>query len=196
MAASRVGDEQSSSRGQKNGAGNCSHRGSGIGRRGRGCDFFLRSGRSRLIRLQNETEKVRVQLDLLLEERQKQLPKLIETCRSYLSGEEALPALVKARALFGGAEDIQSRAAADRTLESALRGLFRAVEGRAEMKSNPNFERTREQLEDVELSLGEARPAYNTLAGLFNREMESFPSRLYVGKLGYSRKGIFEAGEE
>ncbi len=137
-----------------------------------------------------------MQLDLLLEERQKQLPKLIETCRSYLSGEEALPALVKARALFGGAEDIQSRAAADRTLESALRGLFRAVEGRAELKSSPNFERTREQLEDVELSLGEARPAYNTLAGLFNREMESFPSRLYVGKLGYSRKGIFEAGEE
>ena len=146
-----------------------------------GVILFLRSGRSRLIRLQNETEKARVQLDLLLEERQKQLPKLIETCRSYLSGEEALPALVKARALFGGAEDIRSRAAADRTLESALRGLFRAVEGRAELKSNPNFERTREQLEDVELSLGEARPAYNTLAGLFNREMESFPSRLYVG---------------
>ncbi len=161
-----------------------------------GVILFLRSGRSRLIRLQNETEKARVQLDLLLEERQKQLPKLIETCRSYLSGEEALPALVKARALFGGAEDIRSRAAADRTLESALRGLFRAVEGRAELKSNPNFERTREQLEDVELSLGEARPAYNTLAGLFNREMESFPSRLYVGKLGYSRKGTFEAGEE
>ncbi len=161
-----------------------------------GVILFLRSGRSRLIRLQNETEKARVQLDLLLEERQKQLPKLIETCRSYLSGEEALPALVKARALFGGAEDIRSRAAADRTLESALRGLFRAVEGRAELKSNPNFERTREQLEDVELSLGEARPAYNTLAGLFNREMESFPSSLYVGKLGYSRKGTFEAGEE
>jgi len=163
-----------------------------------GVILFLRSGRSRLIRLQNETEKAWVQLDLLLEERQKQLPKLIETCRSYLSGEgeDALPALVKARVLFGGAEDIRSRAAADRTLESALRGLFRAVEGRAELKSNPNFERTREQLEDVELSLGEARPAYNTLAGLFNREMESFPSRLYVGKLGYSRKGIFEAGEE
>ena len=161
-----------------------------------GMILFLRSGRSRLIRLQNETEKARVQLDLLLEERQKQLPKLIETCRSYLSGEDALPALVKARALFGGAKDIRSRAAADRTLESALRGLFRAVEGRAELKSNPNFERTREQLEDVELSLGEARPAYNTLAGLFNREMESFPSRLYGGKLGYSRKGIFEAGEE
>ena len=161
-----------------------------------GVILFLRSGRSRLIRLQNETEKARVQLDLLLEERQKQLPKLIETCRSYLSGEEALPALVKARALFGGAEDVRSRAAADRTLESALRGLFRAVEGRAELKSNPNFERTREQLEDVELSLGEARPAYNTLARLFNREMEIFPSSLYVGKLGYSRKGTFEAGEE
>ena len=65
-----------------------------------GVILFLRSGRSRLIRLQNETEKARVQLDLLLEERQKQLPKLIETCRSYLSGEEALPALVKARALL------------------------------------------------------------------------------------------------
>lgn len=162
-----------------------------------GVALFLRSGRSRLIRLHNETEKARVQLDLLLEERQKQLPKLIETCRSYLSGdmEEALPALVRARALFGGAEDVRSRAEADRTLETALRGLFRAVEGRAELKSNPNFERTREQLEDVELSLGEAREAYNTLAGLFNRVMESFPSSLYVGKLGYSKKPLFEAGK-
>lgn len=162
-----------------------------------GVILFLRSGRSRLIRLQNETEKARVQLDLLLEERQKQLPKLIETCRSYLSGEmeEALSALVQARVLFGGAEDIRSRAAADRTLETALSGLLGAVEGRAELKSNLNFERTREQLEDVELLLGEAREAYNTLAGLFNRRMKSFPSSLYVGKLGYSKKGTFEAGE-
>ena len=51
--------------------------------------LYIRSFRRRLVGLRNETDRTWVTLDSYLRERNNQLPKLVETCRSYVgSGEE------------------------------------------------------------------------------------------------------------
>ena len=102
--------------------------------------LYIRSFRRRLVGLRNETDRTWMNLDTHLRERNNQLPKLVETCRSFLgSGEKTLQAVLNARADLEKADTVEGKAGADRILKEAIDALLRAGETEPGLRSNTSL---------------------------------------------------------
>ena len=154
--------------------------------------LYIRSFRRRLVGLRNETDRTWVTLDSYLRERNNQLPKLVETCRSYVgSGEKTLQAVLHARADFGNAETVEGKADADRILREAIDALVRVAEAVPGLQSNSNFQTVREQLEDLGENIEQSRGAYNFLAAAFNHQLAGRLGRSYARRLNCRPRQLF-----
>ena len=146
--------------------------------------LYIRSFRRRLVGLRNETDRTWMNLDTHLRERNNELPKLVETCRSFLgSGEKTLQAVLNARADLEKADTVEGKAGADRILKEAIDALLRAGEAEPGLRSNTSFQTLREQLEDIGENIEQSRAAYNHLVAVFNHQLAGTLGRSYARRL-------------
>ncbi len=158
--------------------------------------LYIRSFRRRLVGLRNETDRTWLSLESHLRERNNQLPKLVETCRSYVgSGEKTLQAVLNARAEMGNAETVEGKADAHRILKEAIDALVRVAEAVPGLQSNSNFQSVREQLEDLGENIEQSRGAYNYLAAAFNQQLAGRLGRSYGRRLNCRPRPLFGPSE-
>ncbi len=121
------------------------------------------------------------------------IPNLVETVKGYAGHEkETLESVIKARnsaAAVSGAPEAQ--AMANNVLTGALTKLMALSEAYPELKANENFNQLQNTLNDTETRISQARRFYNANVREMNTAVETFPSVLLAGPMGFKPQTYF-----
>ena len=148
---------------------------------------------NRLVRQRNLVREGWSGIDVQLKRRTDLVPNLVETVKAYAAHERAVLAEVTAmRASSMAASDVGSQASAERGLQASLGKLLAVAEAYPELKADKNFLALQEQLAGIEDQLQMARRYYNGTVRNLNIVIQSFPSNLLAGLLGFRTEPYFE----
>ena len=151
---------------------------------------------NRLVRRRNEVQEGWAGIDVQLQRRADLVPNLVETVKGYASHEEGvLTEVTQARAGLMQAQGPAQAGAADNMLEQALGKLFAVAEAYPDLKASENFQQLQGELSKLEEEISFARRYYNALVEKLNTSIQTFPSVLIAGPLGFKAAEFFKAGD-
>ncbi|MEI8007783.1 MAG: LemA family protein, partial [Bacteroidota bacterium] len=78
-------------------------------------------------------------------------------------------------------------------LGSALSRLLVTVEKYPDLKANENFKTLMAQLEGTENRIKDSRRRFNETVNIYNTQLRRFPTNIFAGMFGFSKKPYFEA---
>ncbi len=149
-----------------------------------------------LVTLRNRVKEAWSQIDVQLKRRSSLIPNLVETVKGYAKHEkEVFFFFSKARSALLGAKGPQDAAKANDQLTGALKTLFAVAEAYPNLKASDNFKELQEEISDTETKVAASRQFYNTNVLDLNNTIETFPTALMAGMLGFTKADFFEATE-
>ncbi len=153
-----------------------------------------------LISLKNNYSKNWANIDVLLKQRNSELPKLIETCKEYMGFEqETLMKIVKAREVAMTAtvqQDLTTLGAAETELHKNLVKLFALAESYPDLKTNKSFLQLQSRISDLENSIADRRELYNDSVNVYNIRIQQFPEILVAKLFGFQLAQLLKFSPE
>lgn len=132
-----------------------------------------------LVSLKNNVKKAWANIDVLLKQRNDELPKLIETCKQYMQYERTtLEKITEARGLVMKAQaqgDVKAMGVAEGLLRSTLGNLFALAENYPQLKTDTTFAHLQQRISGLENAIADRREIYNESVTLNNTRIEQFP---------------------
>jgi len=151
---------------------------------------------NRLIVLRNRTKESWSDIDVQLKRRHDLIPNLVETVKGYATHERDLfEKVTRARAQAIGAKTVGEKGEAENVLSSTLKSLFAVAESYPDLKASTNFLELQRELTDTEDKIQAARRFYNTNVRDLNTQIETFPTNMVSGMLGFKKMEFFGAEE-
>jgi LemA protein len=147
-----------------------------------------------LIHVKHGVDQAFANVDVLLKQRRDELPKLLDTVRSYMVHErDLLERITQLRSRADGAANERERLQVEGQLSAGLGRLFAVAENYPELKSNQNFMQLQSRISALEEQIAHRREFYNEAVNLNNVRMEQMPGALLAGTAGLVRRALFEA---
>jgi len=152
---------------------------------------------NRIVRLRNEVDTGWSNIDVQLKRRNDLIPNLVEAVKGYAAHERGVfEEVTKARAAMAQASTPGEAGAADSLLGQALGRLFAVAEAYPDLKASQNFLQLQSDLTDTEDKISAARRYYNATVQAYNTAIQTFPSLLFAGTLGFRAREFFAAADD
>lgn len=152
-----------------------------------------------LVRAKLRTDEAWSDISVQLKRRYDLIPNLVNTVKGYAKHEKSVfEEVTEARAQALNAQTVNEAAQADNMFQEALKSLFAVAEAYPDLKANQNFQHLQGELVDTEDKIQAARRFYNGAARDLNIKIQSFPTNLLAGMMGFKMRDFFEvdASEE
>jgi LemA protein len=142
-----------------------------------------------LVTLKNNAKKAWANIDVLLKQRNDELPKLIETCKQYMQYEkDTLEKITRVRQEAVDARlksDMVAMGQAESMLRGALGNLFALAENYPQLKANETYAHLQKRISGLENTIADRRELYNESVTLNNIRIEQFPDVLVAKLFGF-----------
>lgn len=152
-----------------------------------------------LVTARNRTQEAWSEIDVELKRRHDLIPNLVNTVQGYMGHERGtLEAVTNARAnavAAGATGDPTKIGQAENALTQSLRSLFAVSENYPELKAISAFTNLQENLTATEDKLEFSRRFYNGNVRDYNTKLQTLPTSLIAGALGFKAFGFFQADE-
>src|SRR5260370_12702659 len=150
-----------------------------------------------LISAGNRTQEAWSEIDVELKRRHDLIPNLVNTVSGYMGHERGtLEAVTNARAnavAAGATGDPAKIGAAENMLSQSLRSLFAVSENYPDLKAITAFTNLQETLTATEDKIEFSRRFYNGNVRDYNIKLQTLPTSLIAGALGFKAFGLFHA---
>ena len=157
--------------------------------------FFIASY-NRLVTLRQRVKEAWADIDVQLKRRHDLIPNLVETVKGYATPESTVFQKVteaRAAAVSAGATGTpEQRAQAENVLTGALRSVFAVAENYPQLQAVQEFKDLSENLTATEDKIAFARRFYNGNVRVYNTSLQTFPTNLFAGMLGFTPEQYFE----
>lgn len=150
--------------------------------------------RNALITDRNRIDERWTQVDTDMRQRADLIPTLIETVKGYTKQDEAeavIGEVSNAREALLSARARQNEIAANNRLSSDIGGLLALKESYPLVKSNEDFLRLEDELEESENRIAVDRRDYNDAIQKYNLDIDLFPSSLAATLFGFHRDDTY-----
>src|SRR6202165_3104182 len=152
-----------------------------------------------LISARTRTQQAWAEIDVQLKRRHDLTPTLMNTVSGYMGHERGtLEAVTNARAnavAAGATRDPAKIGAAENMLSQSLRSLFAVSENYPDLKAISAFTNLQETLTATEDKIEFSRRFYNGNVRDYNIKLQTLPTSLVAGALGFKAFGFFQADE-
>ncbi len=152
-----------------------------------------------LVTARNRTQEAWSEIDVELKRRHDLIPNLVNTVQGYMGHERGtLEAVTNARAAAvsaGATGDTQKIAQAENMLSQSLRSLFAVSENYPDLKAISAFTNLQETLTATEDKIEFSRRFYNGNVRDYNIKLQTLPTSLIAGALGFKPFGFFSADD-
>jgi LemA protein len=149
-----------------------------------------------LVALKNDIEKAWANIDVMLKQRHDELTKLLEVCKGYMNYErDTFLKITQARSQYQQAVTVDQKAQADRSMTSAVRGLFAVAENYPDLKANQNFLQLQRRITELESQIADRREFYNDSVNTFNIRIQQFPDVLVASAMHLQPHPMFKVDE-
>ncbi len=146
-----------------------------------------------LIRVKVRTDEAWSDISVQLKRRYDLIPNLVSTVKGYAAHEKTvLEDVTKARTQALGAKTVGEAAQADNQFQAALKSLFAVAENYPQLRASENFQQLQEEVTDTEDKIQAARRFYNGAVRDLNIKIQSFPTNILAGTMGFKRREFFE----
>ena len=139
-----------------------------------------------LVSIKNNVAKAWANIDVLLKQRNDELPKLIDTCKAYMAHEsQTLEKVINARMGVDAArqtQDVASLGKAESVLSKSIGGLYAVAENYPDLKADQTFINLQQRITGLENQIADRREFYNDSVNNNNVRIAQFPD-LIVAKL-------------
>jgi LemA protein len=148
---------------------------------------------NRLVRSKVRTDEAWSDITVQLKRRYDLIPNLVNTVQGYATHEKTVfEDVTKARTAAMGAQTVGEAAQADNQFQQALKSLFAVAENYPDLKANQGFQQLQAELVDTEDKIQAARRFYNGAARDLNIKIQSFPTNIFAGLLGFKQREFFD----
>jgi LemA protein len=152
-----------------------------------------------LVTARNRTQEAWSEIDVELKRRHDLIPNLVNTVQGYMGHERGtLEAVTNARAgavSAGASGDPAKIGQAENMLSQSLRSLFAVSENYPELKAIAAFTNLQETLTATEDKIEFSRRFYNGNVRDYNIKLQTLPTSLIAGALGFKPFGFFQADD-
>jgi LemA protein len=146
-----------------------------------------------LVRSKVRTDEAWSDITVQLKRRYDLIPNLVNTVQGYATHEKTVfEDVTKARTAAMGAQTVGEAAQADNQFQQALKSLFAVAENYPDLKANQGFQQLQAELVDTEDKIQAARRFYNGAARDLNIKIQSFPTNIFAGLLGFKQREFFD----
>lgn len=153
-----------------------------------------------LVRLKHNVSMAWSNIDVLLKQRHDELPKLVETCKQYMTYEqETLEKVMRARSAVHNARaggDVGALGPAETQLRSGLMNLFAVAEAYPDLKANESFQHLQARITGLENAIADRREFYNDSVNINNIRVEQFPDMVVARLFNFGPRELLEFSEE
>lgn len=148
---------------------------------------------NRLVALRLRTENGWSSIDVQLKRRHDLIPNLVETVKAFARHErETFEAVTRARQAAMAASGVRAQAQAEADIGAGLDRLLAVAEAYPDLQASEAFGRLQEELASTENKIAFARQHYNDTVLQYNTAIQSFPTYLMAGGLGFEPREFFE----
>src|ERR1700694_2242891 len=152
-----------------------------------------------LVTARNRTQEAWSEIDVELKRRHDLIPNLVATVQGYVGHERGtLEAVTNARAsavAAGATGDPAKIGQPENMLSQSRRSLFATTENYPELKAISAFTSLQETLTATEDKIEFSRRFYNGSVRDYNIKLQTLPTSLIAGALGFKPFGFFQADE-
>lgn len=145
-----------------------------------------------LVSIKNNVEKAWANIDVLLKQRNDELPKLIDTCKVYMAHEsQTLEKVISARMGVDAArqtQDIAGLSKAESALTASIGGLYAVSENYPDLKADQTFINLQQRITGLENQIADRREFYNDSVNNNNVRVQQFPDLIVAGLFNFERK--------
>jgi LemA protein len=146
-----------------------------------------------LVRAKVRTDEAWSDISVQLKRRYDLIPNLVNTVKGYAKHEKTVfEEVTEARAQALNASTVTEAAKADNQFQTALKSLFAVAEAYPDLKANQSFQQLQAELVDTEDKIQAARRFYNGAARDLNVKIQTFPTNIFAGMLGFKQRDFFD----
>ena len=156
--------------------------------------LLLAAAYNSLIRHRNRVDQAFSSIEVQLTQRYDLITKLVDTVRQYMGHERSLlEDIVRLRTTAATAPTQGARIQADNELSRAMGQLNVQMEAYPQLRSSDTFVQLQRSLNEVEEQIAAARRSYNSAATEYNSAIQSFPTSILAGSMGFTPRQLFVA---
>lgn len=149
-----------------------------------------------LVRAKVRVDEAWSDITVQLKRRADLIPNLVDTVKGYAKHEKGVfEQVTKARSAILGAQGVADTAKADNMMTDALKSIFAVAEAYPDLKASDNFSKLQNELTDTEDKIQASRRYYNGSARDLNIKVQTFPTNIFAGMLGFKVREFFELDE-
>lgn len=150
-----------------------------------------------LIQVRNNIGKAWANIDVLLIQRNEEIPKLIDVTKAYVQYEKnVLESLTKLRTLYRSAKMTDQKTKIENEFAEKMRHLKAVWEGYPELKADEVFLKLQARISDLEASIADRRTFFNETVTIYNIQREVFPQVVFTWMLGFRHHPLLEIHKE
>lgn len=150
-----------------------------------------------LIQVKNNVEKAFNNIDVLLQQRHDELPKLIDAVKGYMTHEKSiLLALTEIREAYNKAKGSEQKTDVENELNRNMFQLASRWEQYPALKADGTFLQLQGRMSALESSIADRREFYNDSINIFNIQIERFPDILLAMLMRYHKRAYLEIPDE
>ncbi len=150
-----------------------------------------------LITVRNNVQKTWKNIDVVLQQRNDELPKLIDACKAYMKHEkDLLTKITELRTGYTMAKEIQEKIRVENELSKLLEKLKMVWEQYPDLKAVQSFLQIQDRVSAIESKIADYREAFNDAVNIFNIQIERFPDLVLARSMNYQRQTFLEIPEE
>lgn len=150
-----------------------------------------------IVTVRNNVENAWKNIDVVLQQRHDELPKLIDTCTAYMKHEwDLLNRLTELRSGYAAIREIDDKVKAENELNRLLGNLSMVWEQYPDLKANQNFLQIQDRVSGVEAKIADYREAFNNAVNIYNIQIERFPDLILAKAMSCRRHPFLEVPEE
>ncbi len=156
--------------------------------------YFVRTYNS-LVELHNDIVKSWANIDVMLKQRNDEIPNLVRAVKGYMKHEgEVLENVAKARSTLGAARTLGEKHASDSLISKTLKTLYAVVENYPALKADESFLKLQKRITTIENQIADRREFYNDAVTIYNTRIGTIPDRIIADRMGFKKMSLFKAG--
>jgi LemA protein len=153
-----------------------------------------------LVSIKNNVANAWANIDVLLKQRNDELPKLIDTCKAYMAHEaQTLEKVISARMGVDAArqtQDVAGLGKAESALASSIGGLYAVAENYPDLKADQTFINLQQRITGLENQIADRREFYNDSVNNNNVRIQQFPDLIVAKLFNFEPKSMLKFASE
>ena len=149
-----------------------------------------------LVSIKNNVAKAWANIDVLLKQRNDELPKLIDTCKAYMAHEvQTLEKVISARMGVDAARqthDVAGLGTAESVLSKSIGGLYAVAENYPDLKADQTFKNLQQRITGLENQIADRREFYNDSVNNNNVRIAQFPDLIIAKLFNFEPKNMLK----